>query len=320
MTSTSYTLRVPATTANLGPGFDSLGLALNVHNTFTIRLLEPGRFEAAAEGPEAIDLYLHPHNNMVTQSFLKGFELGGGTTAPGVALHVDTHIPTTRGLGSSSSAVVAGLVAGYHAARGSLDWPALLEAMTALEGHPDNVLSATLGGIVCGAWQPGTLLHLRRVLPDTLVALAYIPDTRLSTKRARAAIPHEIPHTDAVYNAARTPLVMEAFYTGDLEMLMWAMRDRLHQPFRAPLIDSWEAVEAFARQNRLPFALSGAGPTIIMWCRREDVEGFEVDFRTSHPELMQRGQVRILCPSNEGMRCPELEGLPRPTRRLTPQA
>jgi len=317
--STSYTLRVPATSANLGPGYDSLGVAFRLHNTFRLTLLPHGQYRAHAEGPEAPELHLHPESNMVVKSFARGWALGGGnpTAMPGLDVHVDTHIPTTRGLGSSSTAVVAGVLTGYHAAAGSVKWPVLLEAMTALEGNPDNVLPATLGGVVCGAYEPGMLAFARRSVSSRLAALAYIPDAKLATKKAREALPQQLSHSDAVYNSARTPLVLEALVEGDLELLRWAMQDKLHQPYRRKLIDAWDLVEGFADQNRLPFALSGAGPTLLMWCLGEEADGLEAEFRAAYPQLMLAGQVKVLWPLENGISGSPWDEQPALPQRLT---
>jgi homoserine kinase len=309
--STFYEIKVPATSANLGPGYDCLGVAFDLNNRFIIELQEPGQYDVSADGPEGMELQLHPENNMVAQAFNRGWELSGDPApVPGLKIRIDTHIPTTRGLGSSSSAVVAGTLAGFHAATGRLEWPLLLEAMTAQEGHPDNVLPAALGGMVCGAWSPGHLDFVRRRVAQGLVALAYVPDTCLPTRQAREAIPAEISHKDAVFNAARTPLVTMGLMEGNLELLAHAMHDKLHQPYRRGLISAFDQVEKYARENELPFAISGAGPTMLLWSYAEQVEEHLVVFRAANPELDQRGRFFIFKPNNYGFTSPQLEPCP----------
>jgi homoserine kinase len=297
------TLSVPATSANLGPGFDALGCALDLRNTFTLSLAGEPTTRGGATGPEAAGLTFGP-DNLVSVGFAMAWRLAtGGEEVPPHTIEADVHIPQTRGLGSSSSALAAGAIAGWRlAGRDRLDdeW---LASLVALEGHPDNLAPAVLGGLVAAAWDErrGDLLWARHEIADGLAAVLYIPDAHLSTEESRAALPRTIDHADAVYNLARTPLVVDALRRGDLGLLVRASEERLHERFRKGSVPLYENVRDVAdAAGPLPCTLSGAGPTMLIWARADEA----VEVAAALEDLVEREHV----PARIDVRLPTPDG------------
>jgi homoserine kinase len=240
--------RAPATSANIGPGFDAAAVALDLWNELVV---EPGEgVEIEGEGADEL-----PRDT--SHLTLRAFAL----LAP-VAGHRFTfvnRIPLERGLGSSAAAIALGLTAG---AAVSGDGANLLELGEPLEGHGDNLAAALLGGVTL-RWAPGQARRIATDLP--LAPIAVVPHGRTSTKGSRAALPETVSHADAAETAGAAALLGAAIASGDAELFAAALRDRLHEPYRAsPLL-------ARLRKSYLA-TLSGSGPTVIVWTRREDVE------------------------------------------------
>lgn len=267
----SVSVRVPATTANLGPGFDCLGLALTLENQVSFAT---GRrqlhIEVIGEGAGRLP---EDENNLVYQAMQYAYKAAGRDLPAGLHIRCKNRIPTGSGLGSSAAAVLAGLL-GANALMGStLSVLELLRLGTDLEGHPDNIAAALFGGLVLvanppsGANEPILVRRVKIPPPDIVVA---VPEVRLSTREARQALPGEVPLQDAVYNLGRAIMVVEALRSGDLDLLGRVMRDRLHQPYRFKLIPGAEAAVQAAREaGASAAALSGAGPGVVAFCRGE---------------------------------------------------
>jgi homoserine kinase len=271
---TSVTVRVPATTANLGPGFDCLGLALTLENQVTISTQSEGYLvEIVGEGAGILPT---DRSNLVIQAILHTYRAANAPEPRGLHIRCKNRIPTGSGLGSSAAAILAGLLGGNALLGSPLDMLELLRLGTDLEGHPDNIAAALFGGLVMvTSPQPGENttsvqepVILRRVsIPPPSVAVA-VPDVQFSTHAARRALPSQVPLADAVYNLGRSILVVEALRTGDLELLGKVMRDRLHQPYRLKLIPgAAAALEAAREAGASAAALSGAGPGVVAFCR-----------------------------------------------------
>lgn len=248
---------VPATTANLGPGFDSLGLALGLHNEIELALA--AETTVTVEGEGAANL-AQDERNLVLKSARRLAE-EAGRTAPGWQLRQINRIPLVRGLGSSSAAIVAGLVAANHLLELGLSAAELLNLASKIEGHPDNVAPALLGGLtVCCADPQLSCLPLPG--PDLRVVVA-IPNFEVSTEAARKVMPTTIPHSDGVYNVAHAALTVAALVSGQFHHLRRSLGDRLHQPYRAHLVPGFEQVcEAALAAGAYGAALSGSGPTV----------------------------------------------------------
>lgn len=242
----------PATSANLGPGFDCLGLALELRDRVEFTLADQDSVEVVGEG--AGEVPTGP-DHLVLASFRRAFA-EAGLDAPAVAMRCTNVIPHGRGLGSSSAAIVAGL-AGARALGAGLDDPALLRIATAIEGHPDNVAPALLGGLTI-AWADEAV----RLDPVDVPITVLVPVQRLATDTARGLLPESVPYADAVHALSRSALVVAAL-TRYPERLLAATEDRLHQDYRRPAYpDSWELVQRL-RANGTPAAISGAGPSVL---------------------------------------------------------
>jgi len=250
---------VPATSANLGPGFDCFGLALNLHNTLTV---QPGPFEIKLTGRYSKGISV-AEDNLVWQTMLRLWQ-EIGFTPPSVSLTLENNVPPARGLGSSSAAIAAGLAAANAWAGSPLTLPELLQLASEIEGHPDNVTPALFGGVTLAV--PTSEGILPRILTKApgLKAVAIVPSIPLKTQKARGVLPPDVPRADAVFNIAHASLLVEAFLREDYALLREGMRDRLHQDQRAALIPGMApALEAALRAGAFGAALSGSGPTLL---------------------------------------------------------
>lgn len=254
---------VPATTANLGPGFDCLGMALDLYNTFQFELGLKG-FSAAGEGEEALR---KEGGRLIYRAWEAAYGFRG-LAAPPVKISLESRIPVGRGLGSSATAVVAGLVAANHLGRLELGAYELLLLAAEIEGHPDNAAPALMGGLVLTASEEsqsgGQALTYVVLEPPQLTAVLAVPAFELSTAKARSVLPEHVSHRDAVFNVGRAALFVAACTCRRWDLLRRAMEDRLHQPMRATLIPGLtEVLEAAKGAGALGAALSGAGPSVI---------------------------------------------------------
>jgi homoserine kinase len=255
------TARVPATSANLGPGFDCFGLALDLRSDTTLRLGEP--FSIRVEG-EGVNRIAHDERNLIYRAIRTFYERIGRRLPP-FALEIHSRIPLTGGLGSSSAGIVGGLLAANVAAGRPMDADALLALAAELDGHPDNVAPAMLGGLVVVVGDTGRgPATVSLPIPDQLSAVVFVPTFSMPTKRARALLPDLVPRRDAVFNAGRTALWIAALQTGRLELLRLATQDRLHQPYRAKLFPALPVlIEAALAAGAHGAALSGAGSAVL---------------------------------------------------------
>ena len=265
-------VRVPATTSNLGPGFDALGLALRLHNTLTLEEAEEPRVEIEGEGAgalprDATHLAYRGALAVVETVRARGADSGGarGGALPR-AFHLRQHnrIPLARGLGSSAAAIVGGASAANALLGRPLNEQALIDLAARMEGHPDNVAPAVLGGLVaCVTTETGEIRYTR-LIPKRLRVVVAIPEFAVSTAEARRLLPDQVPYRDAVFNVTRTALLVAALAEGRADLLDEATRDRLHQPYRARLVPGLDAVFAAAREaGAHGVALSGSGPTVV---------------------------------------------------------
>ena len=255
-------LRVPGSTSNLGPGFDTLGLALTIYNQLTIKTTSHAGARISVTGEGASVLPGDEQNLFYQAASAAASRIG--KVLPGLDVEMHNEVPLARGLGSSSTAIVAGLVAANQLFERSLSEPELLDLATEIEGHPDNVSACMNGGLtVCSVVGKGTEV-IRALPPVELRAVVAIPQFELETKAARAALPKQISHREATTNVNQACLLTAALITGDLTVLRRAMQDRLHEPYRAPFIPGFEAVLSAARKTgALGTCLSGAGPSLL---------------------------------------------------------
>ena len=257
------TVRVPATSANCGPGFDTLGLACNLYNYFTYELIDQGlSLKIEGEGTEKLKA---GKNNLAFLSFYKVWDMIVGSKT-GLSVIMSNNIPLSRGLGSSSTAIVAGLVAANHLTGNTLSKNEIVQLATEIEGHPDNVAPAILGGMTISYVDNGRASSLKFLPLKPFKLVAVVPDMPLATSLARRAIPKTVPHQDAVFNTSRAALRVGAMLTGDYQHLAAGLDDRLHQPYRANLIPGMEdAFKAAVNNGAFNAIISGAGSTLMAY-------------------------------------------------------
>lgn len=257
---------VPATTANLGPGFDTLGMALEIHNV--IEMSEaPSGFEVETSG-QGGEILARPENNLAYQAAQVLFDRVG-IRPKGLRIRQEINIPLARGLGSSAAAIVGGLVAANALTGGLLGQQDLLRLAVEMEGHPDNVTPALVGGFTVACMHEGELLFVKIDPPAGLEAVVAIPHIPLSTKEARKVLPSEVNLGDAVFNLSRASLLVAALSVGRTDLLVAATQDRWHQPYREPLVPGLRAVfQAALEAGARGVALSGSGPSVIALVER----------------------------------------------------
>ena len=248
-------LRIPASSANLGPGFDCFGLAWQLYNEIEFEPSDALRIEGC-------DPRFANADNLACQAFRRTAE-AAGKACPNVAIRFGrTDIPVSRGLGSSAALIAGGVKAADALLELHMSDDELLRVATEIEGHPDNVAPALFGGLTVSAAEGDTVLTRRFPLHERFHFVLLSPDFELSTAAARGVLPSSYPRADAVYNLSRTPLVLRALQDGDSELLRFAMRDKIHQPYRRSLIPGYGEVEALAFvSGACGFGISGAGST-----------------------------------------------------------
>lgn len=252
---------VPATTANIGPGFDCLGAALTLYNHF--RFTPAETLTITITGKESERLSTGPEN-LVYASFKALYDYIGQVVPP-VQIDIDLHVPLSRGLGSSSTAIVGGIVGANLLAGSPLNSDQLAALATKLEGHPDNVVPALLGGCRLAIHgDDDTLTLCELAWHDTIAPVVAIPDFELSTSDARSVLPNSYSRADAIFNTAHLGLLVQALATGNGDWLGRALCDRIHQPYRKTLIPHYDDIHTQAIENGAwGLVISGAGPTLL---------------------------------------------------------
>jgi homoserine kinase len=251
---------VPASSANLGPGFDALGLALGLHNEIDAREADGVAVTVLGEGAEQLAAN---ERNVVVRAVRMAYE-AAGRPFRGCAVGCVNRIPLARGLGSSAAAWVGGLVAGNALLGAPLDREVLLDLAARAEGHPDNVAAALLGGLTVAFAGPAGARALSLPVPAGLRWVVLVPEVSMSTAEARAILPPSVPRADAVFNVQRVALLLACLQAGRADLLSAALADRLHEPYRLRLFPWMSEVTAAARAaGALGCVLSGAGPSLL---------------------------------------------------------
>ncbi len=264
--------RVPATSANMGAGFDSLGIALSLYNTVSVKETKSGLF---IENKRPGEFTPKGENNLIYRSVKRVFD-EVGYNGKGLWISQDSEIPMTRGLGSSSACIIGGMLCANVISGRKLSYSDILDLATEMEGHPDNVAPALFGGFCAAVRSQGHTLAKSVKVEKPVRFYAMIPDFFVSTKKSRVALPQSVSHKDAAYNAGNAALFSIAMATGDFEKLKVAVKDKLHQPYRAAYIDNMEEIFQEAYKNgAYAVWLSGSGPTIIAMCDRENTLFFD---------------------------------------------
>ncbi|TZE83189.1 homoserine kinase [Calorimonas adulescens] len=238
-------VRVPASTANLGPGFDCFGLALDIYDFVELR-------------------YGEPEDNLAYLAFRKALEYKGMEIPTGLRCSIYGDIPASRGLGSSAACIIGGLILANKYMDDTLSEDEILSIACEIEGHPDNVVPALKGGFHISYLDGGKIKSTQVPVPDNLIFAIMVPEFPLSTERARAVLPRSISYADAVYNISRASLLIKSFVTSDFSLMKEAFNDRLHQPYRLPIIpEARKIMDMFKASGCLGYFLSGSGSSII---------------------------------------------------------
>lgn len=289
-------IRVPATTANLGPGFDCLGMALDFHNTVVVDLAEETGIQVSGEGSQHLP---RSNDNLVYKAFAALFD-HVGQPAPRVLLSCHNDIPLSRGLGSSAAAIVGGLMAANAMTDKPLPTQHLLELGASLEGHPDNIAPAILGGCQVVVAEGARIIATPIPLPPGLRAVLFIPDFAMPTAESRALLPDPVRRQEAVFNLGRTALLVAALATGKLEHLKVATQDTLHQPARSKLFPAMEVIfQAALEAGALGVFLSGGGPTVLALAGEKEEEIAKAMLQAG-ARLGVGGRTRLARPSMAG--------------------
>jgi homoserine kinase len=289
-------VKVPATSANIGSGFDILGLALQLYNTFTVTVTSASEWSVSL--PPGIRLPTRD-DNLVWRAARQLFDRVG-VVPTGLHLSLDLDVPLGRGLGSSASAIVGGLVGANAMTGNRLDRDTLLAMAVALEGHPDNVTPALIGGMTLSYTLASEHRYVALPVPENVQIIVAIPDFQLSTAKARAVLPSQVSRDDAIFNSSRTALLVAALYERRYDWLAAAMDDRLHQPYRASLVPGMtEAIAAGYAARALGVALSGAGPTLIALAQ-DDGDAVATALRHAFAQRGVSCETRLLRADTEG--------------------
>lgn len=260
-------IKVPATTANIGPGFDTLGLALDLFQEIAIEKANSGEKSIEWQSEKLVE----DHENYVSQALDAALSKYNSSHLGYRLIMLKSEIPISRGLGSSAAAIVAGLFAANYLMDGALSKDDILDIANDMEGHPDNVAPAIFGNMILATSIDGKTHYSKIVFPDDLVLKVFVPNFRLSTALARDALPDSYDRQTCIYNMSRVSFLIQALISGDYTHLPIALSDKIHQPYRFPLIgDSDILTDRVAQTKAYGMFISGAGPTLIALVRKDD--------------------------------------------------
>lgn len=303
-------VKVPASTSNLGPGFDCIGMALPIYNTITIEeTVLPGtgiEINVLNDNETANDLIMD-HMPMDENSIIyKAVELlynSIGQTPSELKITVQSQIPIARGLGSSASVIVGGLLAANELLGHPADEVALLSIATEVEGHPDNVTPSIVGGLVLTSLEDdGSVVYRKLNWPEEWQITVCIPDYELSTEISRSVLPKEVPMQDAIFNAKRLGMLIQAINTKDAELMKMALQDKLHQPYRMKLVPGLDKIMENLKheENVLGCVLSGAGPAIIVISQKNNLEKIKSIINDTWEEMNVKVNIMTLPVETQG--------------------
>lgn len=289
-------VRVPATTANFGPGFDCLGAALGLYNFIEMEFWHKPEIEVTGEGRDEIK---RDKTNLVYRAAEKVLS-EAGLNRP-LRIKLENNIPLARGLGSSAACIAGGMVAANELMHRHFSIDKIIDIATGMEGHPDNVVPALVGGFSVCLLHDGKVIYRSFPIPGDLRFIAAIPHFQLETVKARKVLPQEVPLSDAVFNLSRAALMVAAFCSGDFKDFAVFCQDKLHQPYRSTLIPGLEKIiKTVSQQGALGCFLSGAGPTVICisYEDKADILG-EIMAKAFSDEGIE-AEYKILIPDDKG--------------------
>lgn len=292
-----YQINVPATSANLGPGFDCLGLALDLAAKVEVEVDPDGDEVVLAEPAAGVD----PHDNLLVRSYRLWGEREA-VTLPGARFILNSEIPVAKGLGSSAACIVAGLAAAAAATETKHARDRVLRWGTDLEGHPDNITAAVMGGMTVAFREDGEVRAVHVANHLALGIALFLPEGDLLTKEARKLIPSRVPLEDAVFDLSRLGYLITALMWGRWDLIGPAMDDRLHQPYRTEVIPALPAVIAAAREaGAHGAALSGGGPSVIALCPRGEEQAIAEAMKARAEESEWNGTTLVTCVREHGL-------------------
>jgi len=292
-----YRITVPASSANMGPGFDSMGVALTLYNTIDFAPAKELSIRVEGECAERIPT---TERNLVYATYRRTME-GWGRKAVPVTMVQHNAVPSTRGLGSSSTAIVGGVLMAYAISGRNYDRQEALNIATREEGHPDNVAPAIWGGFTVSFFDGVDTRCIRKDVGEETAFVAMIPEFELSTRRAREVVPKELSRADAVFNHSRTGYLAAAMMMGDVKAAAAAMDDRMHQHQRSALIPGYHEVERAAKAaGAMAVYLSGAGPTMMALVGKAEADGFVKAMEEAVKQLEHRWEIKPLMVCNTG--------------------
>ena len=277
---------VPATSANLGPGFDTLGIALDLYNKFIFKKTTQFEFINVNEK------YAN-ENNLVVRSAVAAYKYMNCEVIP-FSLEEIQNIPISRGLGSSATCIVAGIVAANYFAGNKLDKKDILKIATAIEGHPDNVAPAIYGGLISSFICDRDIEYTKYDISDNLNFTVAIPNFSLPTAKARAALPKKLSYGDIVYSLSRAINIPKAIETGDVKKLYLLLNDKLHHPYRLPLINESLRFRDFSKRLKIPFCISGSGSTLML------ISDKEIESKLRKMKFKNKWEFKTLKPNLQG--------------------
>jgi len=291
----SFQLKVPATTANFGPGFDTIGMALELYNEFEVEEISQGVEFLGCEGIPLEDNMVYTSMHRVLSKY--------GHTADGIRVHAkEINIPSSRGLGSSAASIVAGIMIANQLMNEILSIEDIISLGTEIEGHPDNIVPAALGGLTVSIFAENRVTYSRVNVPNELRFVVLIPDFVLSTYEARKAIPDTFPKADCVFNISRAAMLMATMNNGEVEKLRIATGDKIHQPYRAKLIPGIEGIFQKSRElGAKAETISGAGSTLMAIIDMKNTN-FELEMRKYLEGLNENWQIKVLKVDTQGVK------------------
>lgn len=298
------TVKVPATTANFGSGFDCLGMALPIYDTITIEeTVLPGTGieinvlnETGTENEFAIEHIPTDENNLVYKAVEMLYNSIGQNPSE-LKITIKSQIPVAKGLGSSAAVIVGGLIAANELLGNPADEPALLSIATEVEGHPDNVTPAIIGGLVLTSLEDdGSIIYRKLNWPEEWAITVCIPDYELATDIARSVLPKEVPLKDATFDTRRIAMFIEALHTKDAELMKLALQDKLHQPYRTKLVPGLNEIITNLKheENVLGCVLSGAGPSMLIISQKNNLDKIKSIVSETWANLNVKTDIRTL--------------------------
>lgn len=303
-------VKVPATSANLGPGFDCLGIALPIYNTVTIdETVLPGtgvEINILSQDENFDDLiidHIPTDENSIVYKAVELLYNSIGQTPSELKINIQTQIPVTRGLGSSAAVIVGALIAANHLLGEPADESAILSIATEIEGHPDNVTPAVVGGLVLSSMEDdGSILYRKIDWPEDWAITVCVPDVELATEISRSVLPENVPMQDAVFNTKRMGMLIQAIHAQDEELMKAALTDKLHQPYRAKLVPWMDEINQSIKHDDDIFGcvLSGAGSTVLVISKQNATDRVRNKISEVMTNLNVKAEIKTLKVENDG--------------------